>query len=46
MAGVVFHDKQVAENLRIAVENLRAGTKKFDEDMETLQQDTFQIVAI
>lgn len=39
MAGVVFHDTQTAENLRIAVENLRAGTKKFDEDMEALQHN-------
>jgi phospholipid/cholesterol/gamma-HCH transport system substrate-binding protein len=39
MAGVVFHDKEVADNLRIAVENLRAGTKKFDEDMEALQHN-------
>jgi phospholipid/cholesterol/gamma-HCH transport system substrate-binding protein len=39
MAGVVFHDKEVANNLRIAVENLRAGTKKFDEDMEALQHN-------
>ena len=39
MAGVVFHDKQTAENLRLAVENLRAGTKKFDEDMEALQHN-------
>lgn len=39
MAGVVFNDKEVADNLRIAVENLRAGTKKFDEDMEALQHN-------
>jgi len=39
MAGVVFQDKEVANNLRVAVENLRAGTKKFDEDMEALQHN-------
>jgi len=39
LAGVVFQDKQTAENLRTTVENLRSGTKKFDEDMEALQHN-------
>ncbi|HEV8283249.1 MAG TPA: MlaD family protein [Chitinophagaceae bacterium] len=39
LAGVVFQDKETADNLRATVENLRAGTKKFDEDMEALQHN-------
>ena len=39
LAGVVFQDREAAENLRSTVENLRAGTKKFDEDMEALQHN-------
>ncbi len=39
MAGVVFNDEHVAENLRITVENLQAGTKKFDENMEALRHN-------
>jgi phospholipid/cholesterol/gamma-HCH transport system substrate-binding protein len=39
LAGVVFQDKETAENLRTTVENLRSGTKKFDEDMEALQHN-------
>src|SRR5437762_140503 len=39
LAGVLFNDKQSAANLKITVENLRAGTKKFDEDMEALQHN-------
>ena len=39
LAGVVLQDKGTADNLRATVENLRAGTKKFDEDMEALQHN-------
>jgi phospholipid/cholesterol/gamma-HCH transport system substrate-binding protein len=39
LAGVVFNDTQSATNLRLAVENIQAGTKKFDEDMEALQHN-------
>ncbi len=39
VAGVLLHDQQSAENIRGTVENLRAGTKKFDEDMEALQHN-------
>jgi phospholipid/cholesterol/gamma-HCH transport system substrate-binding protein len=39
LAGVVLQDKATADNLRATVENLRAGTKKFDEDMEALQHN-------
>jgi phospholipid/cholesterol/gamma-HCH transport system substrate-binding protein len=37
LAGVLFYDKQAANNLKLTVENLQSGTKKFDEDMEALQ---------
>jgi phospholipid/cholesterol/gamma-HCH transport system substrate-binding protein len=39
LAGVLFHDQGAATNMRVTVENLRAGTKKFDEDMEALQHN-------
>jgi len=39
LAGVVFQDQQTAANLRTAVENIQAGTKKFDENMEALQHN-------
>jgi phospholipid/cholesterol/gamma-HCH transport system substrate-binding protein len=39
LAGVVFNDTQSATNLRLAVENIQAGTKKFDENMEALQHN-------
>jgi len=39
LAGVVFQDKEAADNLRLTVENLQAGTKKFDENMEALQHN-------
>jgi phospholipid/cholesterol/gamma-HCH transport system substrate-binding protein len=39
LAGVLFHDRDAATNMRTTVENLRAGTKKFDEDMEALQHN-------
>jgi len=39
LAGVVLHDQGTADNLRTTVENLKAGTKKFDEDMEALQHN-------
>jgi len=39
LAGVVLNDQQAATNLRSTVENLQAGTKKFDEDMEALQHN-------
>jgi phospholipid/cholesterol/gamma-HCH transport system substrate-binding protein len=39
VAGVLLHDQQAATNLRTTVENLQAGTKKFDEDMEALQHN-------
>jgi phospholipid/cholesterol/gamma-HCH transport system substrate-binding protein len=39
LAGVVFQDREAAENLRLTVENLQAGTKKFDENMEALQHN-------
>jgi phospholipid/cholesterol/gamma-HCH transport system substrate-binding protein len=39
LAGVVFQDQQTAANLRVAVENIQAGTKKFDENMEALQHN-------
>jgi len=39
LAGVVFNDTATASNLRLTVENLQAGTKKFDENMEALQHN-------
>jgi phospholipid/cholesterol/gamma-HCH transport system substrate-binding protein len=39
LAGVVFNDSLTANNLRLTVENLQAGTKKFDENMEALQHN-------
>ena len=39
LAGVVFQDQKTAANLRISVENIQAGTKKFDENMEALQHN-------
>jgi phospholipid/cholesterol/gamma-HCH transport system substrate-binding protein len=39
VAGVLFNDKAAAANLKTTVENLQAGTKKFDEDMEALQHN-------
>jgi phospholipid/cholesterol/gamma-HCH transport system substrate-binding protein len=39
LAGVVFNDTLTANNLRLTVENLQAGTKKFDENMEALQHN-------
>jgi phospholipid/cholesterol/gamma-HCH transport system substrate-binding protein len=39
LAGVVFQDQQTAANLRTSVENIQAGTKKFDENMEALQHN-------
>lgn len=39
LAGVVLHDQQTADNLKATVENLKAGTRKFDEDMEALQHN-------
>jgi len=37
--GVLLHDQQTGANLRASVENLQAGTHKFDEDMEALQHN-------
>ena len=39
LAGVVFQDQETADNLRSTVENLQAGTKKFDENMEALKHN-------
>lgn len=39
VAGVVLHDQATADNLKATVENLKSGTKKFDEDMEALQHN-------
>src|SRR4030095_8425542 len=39
LAGVVFQDKGAADNLRLTVGNLQAGTKKLDENMEALQHN-------
>jgi phospholipid/cholesterol/gamma-HCH transport system substrate-binding protein len=39
LAGIVFHDTQTAKNLRVTVENLREGTKKFDDNMLALQHN-------
>jgi phospholipid/cholesterol/gamma-HCH transport system substrate-binding protein len=39
LAGVVFNDTATANNMRLTVENLQAGTKKFDENMEALQHN-------
>jgi phospholipid/cholesterol/gamma-HCH transport system substrate-binding protein len=39
LAGVVFQDQKTAANLRLSVENIQAGTKKFDENMEALQHN-------
>ncbi|OQP61703.1 hypothetical protein A3860_31045 [Niastella vici] len=39
LAGVFFNDTASANNLRLTVENLQAGTKKFDENMEALQHN-------
>jgi phospholipid/cholesterol/gamma-HCH transport system substrate-binding protein len=39
LAGVVFNDTATANNIRLTVENLQAGTKKFDENMEALQHN-------
>ena len=39
LAGVLFYDKHAANNLKLTVENLQSGTKKFDEDMEALQHN-------
>lgn len=39
LAGVVFQDQETAANLRSAMENIQAGTKKFDENMEALQHN-------
>jgi len=39
LAGVVFQDQETADNLRATVENLQAGTKKFDENMEALKHN-------
>jgi len=39
VAGVVFQDQETADNLRATVENLQAGTKKFDENMEALKHN-------
>jgi phospholipid/cholesterol/gamma-HCH transport system substrate-binding protein len=39
LAGVVLHDQATADNLRATVDNLKSGTKKFDEDMEALQHN-------
>ena len=39
LAGVVLHDQATADNLRVTVENIKSGTKKFDEDMEALQHN-------
>lgn len=30
LAGVVLHDQETADNLKATVENLKAGTHKFD----------------
>jgi phospholipid/cholesterol/gamma-HCH transport system substrate-binding protein len=37
LAGVVLQDQRAAANLKTTVENLEAGTKKFDETMEAIQ---------
>lgn len=39
LAGVIFQDQETADNIRTAVENIQAGTKKFDENMEALQHN-------
>jgi phospholipid/cholesterol/gamma-HCH transport system substrate-binding protein len=39
LAGVMLHDQATADNLRATVDNLKSGTKKFDEDMEALQHN-------
>lgn len=39
VAGVLFNDQESAAKLRTAIENVQAGTKKFDEDMEALQHN-------
>jgi len=39
VAGVLFNDQESAARLRLAIENVQAGTKKFDEDMEALQHN-------
>ncbi|HKC35962.1 MAG TPA: MlaD family protein, partial [Chitinophagaceae bacterium] len=39
LAGVVLQDKESATKLRATVENLHAGTKKFDENMEALKHN-------
>jgi phospholipid/cholesterol/gamma-HCH transport system substrate-binding protein len=37
--GVLLHDQQAAANLRATMENIQAGTEKFDQDMEALQHN-------
>jgi len=39
LAGVVLQDKESATKLRATVENLQAGTKKFEENMEALKHN-------
>ncbi|HEV8273906.1 MAG TPA: MlaD family protein [Chitinophagaceae bacterium] len=39
LAGVVLQDQESAAKLRASVENLQAGTKKFDENMEALKHN-------
>jgi phospholipid/cholesterol/gamma-HCH transport system substrate-binding protein len=39
VAGVLFNDQESAARLRIAIQNVQSGTKKFDEDMEALQHN-------
>jgi len=39
LAGVVLQDTASAAKLRASVENLQAGTKKFDENMEALKHN-------
>ena|SRR5215204_2142451 len=39
LAGVVLQDQESAAKLRATVENLQAGTKKFDENMEALKHN-------
>ena len=39
LAGVVLQDKESATKLRATVDNLQAGTKKFEENMEALKHN-------
>jgi phospholipid/cholesterol/gamma-HCH transport system substrate-binding protein len=39
LAGVVFQDQETADNLRETAENLKLGTKKFEENMEALKHN-------